>query len=212
MRQVLDGLQVTGGLALVGSGGAGQLVKQLTTGGTVTSAALLLSEIPTIPNSQMATMVTNTIKGNNTGSPAAPQDLTVAQVIAMLGLTANIFGQDYQETTALTVSTTALNTFQNKINYTTSALVAGTYKINWYARVRNGSANNQYEVQFLVDGTIYGGVQVFRDSSNVVYNGTLGMFDLALTAGTHVLTLQYRSVGGGTVSINEARASIFRVS
>ena len=54
-------------------------------GGTITSSGSIGLNSNSISNTYLSTMPANTIKGNNSGSAAQPQDLTVAQTMSLLG-------------------------------------------------------------------------------------------------------------------------------
>ena len=54
-------------------------------GGTITSTGTIGLSTNSITNSYLSTMPAGTIKGNNSGSAAQPQDLTGAQVLALIG-------------------------------------------------------------------------------------------------------------------------------
>ncbi len=58
----------------------------LTGGGALTSDLTLAIAANGISNSLLATMAGNTLKGNNTGSPATPTDLTASQVKTLLAI------------------------------------------------------------------------------------------------------------------------------
>ena len=54
-------------------------------GGTITTSGTIGLTAGGVTNSYLATMASNTLKGNNTGSTAAPSDLSTSQVMTMLG-------------------------------------------------------------------------------------------------------------------------------
>jgi trimeric autotransporter adhesin len=54
-------------------------------GGTITTTGTIGLNTNSVSNSYLSTMAANTIKGNNSGSAAQPQDLTVAQTMSLLG-------------------------------------------------------------------------------------------------------------------------------
>jgi len=54
-------------------------------GGTITTTGTIGLNTNSVSNSYLSTMAANTIKGNNSGSAAQPQDLTVAQTMLLLG-------------------------------------------------------------------------------------------------------------------------------
>jgi len=54
-------------------------------GGTITTTGTIGLSTNSITNSYLSTMPAGTIKGNNSGSAAQPQDLTAAQVLSLIG-------------------------------------------------------------------------------------------------------------------------------
>ncbi|MBM3440913.1 MAG: hypothetical protein FJX94_08695, partial [Bacteroidetes bacterium] len=55
------------------------------TGGPITTTGTISLATGGVDNSYLAPMAANTIKGNNTGTSAAPQDLTGPQVLVAIG-------------------------------------------------------------------------------------------------------------------------------
>ena len=81
---VSDGGQVKHGIKSRSSTASRWIDAILDDGSTTTSQPAFIDIIGSVINSQLATMPTLTIKGNNTGGASTPLDLTVAQVNAIL--------------------------------------------------------------------------------------------------------------------------------
>ncbi len=95
-------------------------------------------------NSNLAQMQANTIKGNNTGSPANAIDLTVAQIKPMLSVEISVtdpaFGAD---PTGVADSTTAIQNAINSLPVTGGTIIFpnGTYKITSTLTIGNGTTS-----------------------------------------------------------------------
>jgi len=57
------------------------------TGGTITTTGTIGLEASGVTNTYLATMVARTIKGNNTGNPATPIDMSMSMALDMVGST-----------------------------------------------------------------------------------------------------------------------------
>ena len=103
-------------------------------GGTITSTGTIGLNTNSITNSYLSTMPAGTIKGNNSGSTAQPQDLTVAQTMTLLGaapLNSPTFTGNPQAPTpstgdsSVSIATTAYVQAQGYVPNTVS-IIAGT--------------------------------------------------------------------------------------
>ena len=123
------------------------------------------------------------------------------------------FGRDAQTQISRARSTTTATTFQTKTTLTTPALT-GTYRVAWMAVVDQSTLTNAVESRChnVTDVSDVGGASIHepQDINNRI--DVSGFDYVTFTGAAKTFEIQYRSVGGGTSGIAEARIELWRVS
>lgn len=128
----------------------------------------------------------------------------------------SLFGQNFEDFSSLTDSTTTSTTNQTKLSATTAVLPAGRYLLLAEARIKTGTNSREFGITVQVDGVTQHAECVMSQSrvTNTPYIQYTEVFMLNFVSSTtHSLALLYRAVAtSSTITINNARFLIWRVS
>ena len=154
-------------------------------GGTITSTGTIGLNTNSITNSYLSTMPAGTIKGNNSGSTAQPQDLTAAQVLALIGGGTVSLINTGQGLQGGPITTTG------SISIANTGVTAGTY----------GSATAVPQIAINSQGQITSAsrVNILIPTSQITGLGTMATQNanaVAITGGT----IDQTTIGGTTAS------------
>lgn len=163
--------------------------------GAVTSVFSRIGEVTAATGDYAASEITNDSSVSGTYLKDALEDLAFS---------------DYAESEV--ESTTALTTYQSKLQHTTPLLASGDYIVNWSGEYTNSTkdANTMVEVD-LDSGTI---LTEFSKSNTKVDNEWLpfsGFKKVTLTAATHTVDVNYKAVAS-TAKIRRVSVKIERIS
>lgn len=108
------------------------------------------------------------------------------------------------------LSTTTLGTFQTKVVLVTGALT-GTYLIGFHAHIWNNNKQGQVQLYNVTTGLVLSGPVSHKHTTpdGLTFSGFI---EIPLTGSSETLEIQFRDVGGGTQSIQQARLVMWRVA
>jgi hypothetical protein len=115
---------------------------------------------------------------------------------------------EYSESIPISSQTTA--TLQDKINFTTTSLPIGIYKVEWFCQWSCSATNRQTRLVVSIDSTIYYDESMTPHVSNPSYFIRSGFFYVTFASETtHTLLIQYaRGSGAATAYIKDTRIEI----
>jgi hypothetical protein len=131
----------------------------------------------------------------------------VAQAVVRYGASREYAEDDTEDTTTST-------TYQQKLRLTTGTLLAGTYRISWSAELGASVKVKNFAVLVeLDDTTTINEITSASVSDNDDYTIFSGFQELALTAASHTIDVDYKANEAGvTVAIRRVRISLIRVA
>ncbi len=126
----------------------------------------------------------------------------------------NIYGSYFSQTSSEGESSTTSNTYQQKLRLTVSGLVAGTYRLGWYAETRCNSTNSDFEFRIQQDDSTVLAETNIESQDATTYLPQSGFVYVSLSAATtYNFDLDYSSeTSGVTTYIRRARLEFWRVS
>ena len=125
-----------------------------------------------------------------------------------------IFGNNFQEASDDTVSSTTSTTFQQKLRLTTATIPVGTYRIGWYYEWNFSSVANDFRGRIEINdtATVMEHQQEPKDTGINQSHPCSGYAYVEIPSeNSYFIDLDYCSSGGGTAYIRRARLEIWRV-
>lgn len=153
------------------------------------------------------------VKDNNTSNFVAS---TMNNYALYNSITNKVFGNNFQETSDNTTSSTSSTSFQQKLRLTTGTLPIGTYRIGWYYEWNFSNASQDFRGRVQGDDIIdlMEHRQEPKDPNSDQSNVVSGFAYVTTTSeDTHFIDLDYcSSTGIYTAYIRNAKLEIWRVS
>jgi hypothetical protein len=122
------------------------------------------------------------------------------------------FGQFSAYDQSIATSSTTSTTFVNKLTLITDPLgVESTYRIAWALQITNNGNNRTVEYRVTVDGTTIDITSIAIPRANG-YIPAAAFHHIPLSEGSHTISIDYRAIDGGTVSIQNVRLEFWRAA
>lgn len=125
---------------------------------------------------------------------------------------ASVFGNEFEEASSDTESSTTSSTWQTKLSHTTASLTNGSkYRIGYSFEVRNSDTSGEVLVDVEIDGVDVAEMRYEpQDTDNYIMQS--GFYYSDTLSGATTIAIKYSQSGYGTAYIKKARIEIWRVS